>query len=380
MNLVLLIGYSALLFGFSIFSYAFVDPNLFPLKKFYTGFTSANRDITTFLYILFITLFYLFYLIFLFKTRKTTPDTTFLKKLVPITIAILLFSYPAMLSYDIFNYMITAKVTFLYKENPYIVMPIEFLSDPNLVFTRAANKIALYGPSWILLTLIPFSLGLQNIIATIFSFKLFITAFYIATVWLLWKLSRNTNSLALFVLNPLVIIETLVSAHNDIVMMFFALLAFYFTKKRNIFIGLIMLFVSILIKYATIILLPVFLYAAYNAWQGRKISWDNVYLWAAISMFVVFLTAPLREEIYPWYVIWVLTFVSLISQKKFLLSFTIALSFGALLRYLPVLYTGSYFGITPIMKEILTIVPIVGVSFFWIAKRLRNFLGVTHEE
>lgn len=370
MNLVLLIGYTALLVGFSIFSYAFVDPNLFPLKKFYTGFTSENRDITTFLYILFIILFYLFYLIFLFKMRKRTLDTTFLKKLVPITIAILLFSYPAMLSYDIFNYMITAKVTFLYKENPYIVMPIEFLSDPNLAFTRAANKIALYGPSWILLTLIPFSLGLQNIIVTIFSFKLFITAFYIATVWLLWKLSRDTNSLALFVLNPLVIIETLVSAHNDIAMMFFALLAFYFTKKRNIFIGLIMLFVSILIKYATIVLLPVLLYAAYNAWQGRKISWDNVYLWAAISMFVVFLTAPLREEIYPWYVIWVLTFVSLISQKKFLLSFTIALSFGALLRYLPVLYTGSYFGQTPVVREIVTFVPIASVCLFFLYQKL----------
>ena len=38
-------------------------------------------------------------------------------------------------------------------------MPIEIPNEPYLAFTRAANKTALYGPVWILLTAIPHLLG-----------------------------------------------------------------------------------------------------------------------------------------------------------------------------------------------------------------------------
>ena len=155
-----------------------------------------------------------------------------LRFLIFITIVILFFSYPGMLSFDIFNYIVTAKVLFFYHENPYIIMPIEFVGDPLLSFTHAANKISLYGASWILITAIPYFVGIGNFLLTLFSFKLFVSMFYLGTVFLIWKISKNLISVALFSLNPLVIIETLVSGHNDIVMVFFSLFSFYILMKK----------------------------------------------------------------------------------------------------------------------------------------------------
>lgn len=352
----------------TVFSYLFIDANLPFFNTFYTGFVTRFRSITAVMYALFIITISGFYLFLIAKRKVLSLEK--LKRLIITSSVVLLFAYPAMLSYDIFNYITTAKVIFFYHENPYITMPIEFLGDPNLAFTRAANKIALYGPAWIVFSGIPYLLGLQNLILTVFSFKICILLFYMATVYLLWKMTKNSFSVLLFALNPLVLIETLVSAHNDIVMVFFALLALFLAKHNKLRFGILSLIMSILIKYATVVLLPLFFYVAYTKKQKKKVDWEKVYAIAVVVMFVPFLAAPLREEIYPWYVIWLLAFAVLIPKKTYLLSFVVALSFSSLLRYLPVLYTGSYFGATPIVKELLTFVPLVAFTIFWIWKNM----------
>lgn len=373
-----LIGSYVLLLGvLAIYSYGFVDPNLTlttnalyqKLQEPLRELVFDRRQLATIAFITIVFLLFTIYFLILRLLIKKKFGINQLKLLIVLNVGVLVFSYPAF-SYDIFNYILTAKVTFLYKENPYIVMPIEILGDPNLAFTRAANKIALYGPSWIGLTVIPHIIGLGNIVPTIFSFKLFVAVFYLGAVWVIWKMSKNLLSIALFAFNPLVVIETLVSAHNDIVMMFFALLAFYLLQKKKIIMACFSFIASILIKYATLFLFPVFLYVIYLTLKKKKIDWEKVYAVAAFSMFLVFATSPLREEIYSWYVIWILSFAVLVHKQKFLLSIAIVLSFATLLRYTPVFYTGSYFGITPIVKELVTFVPISLVAIFWIWKKL----------
>lgn len=369
--------YMVLLFSLVVYSYGFVDPNLrlstsVLYQKFHQPLFELifhKRLFSTIAFIVILFSFFFFYYFFLRLVANKKFTTENIKWLIGVTVGILALSYPAF-SYDIFNYIFTAKVTFFYHENPYIIMPVEFIEDPNLVFTRAANKIALYGPLWVLLSSFPYVISFGNIILSIFSFKALVAIFYLATAWSIWKTSQNNFSVALFALNPLVIIETLVSGHNDIVMMFFALLSFYLLKKDRIFVALFALLTSILIKYATILLLPIFLFIAYRTWKKRVVNWDLVYMVAAIVMFFVFLTAPLREEIYPWYVIWILSFAALIPRRKFLLVFVMVLSFAVLLRYVPVLYTGSYKGATPLLKEIVTFVPLGIVSIFWLCRRL----------
>ena len=373
----LIILYLLLLSVLLFFSYGFVDPNLTlssnvfyqKLQKPLSEIVFNNKPLSTAIFIFIIGSLFLFYFLFSFSKLKKRLKVLHLKRLILITAVILFFSYPAF-SYDIFNYILTAKTTFLYRENPYIVMPIEILGEPNLLFTRAANKIALYGPSWIGMTLIPHLLGIGNILLTIFSFKLLVILFYLATSWLIFKLTKNVNSVSLFALNPLVVIETLVSGHNDIVMMFFALLAFYLLKKKNILIACLPLSISILVKYATVALIPIFFYVVYQTFKKSDIDWNKTFALATISMLIAFAISPIREEIYSWYVIWTLSFVVLVPKQKFLLSLAITLSFATLLRYVPVLYTGSYFGITPMVKKLVTFVPLSLFGIFWIWEKL----------
>lgn len=357
MKKILILGYLIHLLLFSIFSYFFVDPNLIYLRNIYTGFAFDYRGITTFVYSLFILSFFIFYFLFLRLADKKLLNQKDLIILITVTIASLFFSYPALVSYDIFNYIATAKVSFYYFENPYLIMPIQFVNDPLLLFTHAANKTALYGPFWIILTSFPFMLGVGQFLITLFSFKLFVLIFYLLTLYLIYKFSKNTQDLILFALNPLVVFESLVGTHNDTVMMFFVLLSLYLFKNKKILFGIVFLLLSIFIKFATFFLIPVFIYLLIQKINKKEINWDKVFFLASISMFIIFLLSSFREEIYPWYGIWFLVFIPFI-KNNFLKGFYLSLSFGLLLRYIPYMYLGTYFGPTPILKIILMLIPI----------------------
>lgn len=349
--------YIIIIFILAIFSYAFIDPNLIFLRPLYSGFSFSNREVTTGLYLILVIVLTAIYLFFIRQYLDKHLQLKQIKRLIFGTVIILFFSYPAMLSYDIFNYIATAKVTFFYKENPYIVMPIEFVGDPLLLFTHAANKTALYGPVWIIITGLPYLLGFGNFFLTLFLFKFLIIVFYLITLFLIYKLTKSWFSILLFALNPLVVIETIVSGHNDIVMMGLTLAAVYFLKKKKLFIAVVFLLLSIGIKFATVSLIPIFLYLIIMSVYKRQINWGKVYYWSACLMFAIFLLSPLREEMYPWYAQWFFIFVCLIPNKIKIVTYSLFLLFGLMLRYVPFMYYGSYNEVTVFLRTILTIVP-----------------------
>src|SRR5260221_9026921 len=172
MELIISIVYIVTLVILGVFSYGFVDPNLtLSTSSLYARFDKPlfqlvyyHRPITTGLFLLILFVLFVCYSGFMKVASKKVAVLLFLTSLI------LIFSYPAV-TYDLFNYITTAKVTFTHHENPYVVMPIEITNEPYLAFTRAANKYALYGPIWILLTAIPHYLGNGNIWLTIFMFK-----------------------------------------------------------------------------------------------------------------------------------------------------------------------------------------------------------------
>lgn len=370
MKKVLFITYFIFLSTLTLFSYLFVDPNLSYLHKLYSGFVFSYRQQTTFLYILIISSLFIFYFIFLGLLKKKFLSIKDLKLLIFISVSILFFSYPAMLSYDIFNYIATGKVLFFYHENPYVVMPIEFAKDPLLGFTHAANKIALYGPVWIILTAIPYVAGFGNFLLIFFNLKLFIAIFYLLTLFIIWKLSKDKLSVCLFGLNPLVMIETLVSGHNDIVMIFFVLFSFLLFKNKKIVFGLILFALSIFVKYATLFLLPVFIYILLRQIRKKEVNWEKYFYFSTLLMLGAFLLSPIREEIYPWYAIWFLPFSFLVADKKLLLYISMAFSFGLLFRYVPFIFLGSHAGPTPIIKSSVTFIPVCLVLFYFVVKKI----------
>ncbi|HSX40466.1 MAG TPA: hypothetical protein VLF68_02535 [Candidatus Saccharimonadales bacterium] len=360
--------YPLFLLLFAIFSFAFVDQNLIYLKRFYSGFALDQSIITSLIYAGFIAAFFSFYFFILHLIRKNKTSVAQTKKLIGASV-LLLFSYPAMLSYDIFNYIATAKVLFFYHENPYVVMPIAFAGDRLLLFTRAANKIALYGPTWIFLSGVPFFAGLGNFLLTLFAFKLTVFLFYIAACVLLWKMTKNLFALSLFALNPLVIIETLVSGHNDIVVMFFALLSFYFLQKKKLWLAVIIFVAGILIKYSTVFLIPVFVYLLWKTFRKKQIDWEKIFYFSFLSMLLIFLLSFVREEIYSWYAIWFLVFIPFLTHRKIIVTLSLVLTFGLLLGYIPYMIRQTYEPPTLLLKTALTFTPAVLTGMYLLYKK-----------
>lgn len=357
-NMAIHFFYYLILIVFTILSWAFVDANatlpritsLYPIIYFKTLYPTVWYTVT-------VAILFAWYFWTIYRVRKGFLTSKHVWYLIISSVAILMWAYPA-LSNDIFNYIATAKVTFLYRENPYIIMPIDIPNEPSFTFLHAANKVALYGPVWIALTFIPYFLGAGNLLVTLFTFKIFIIAWYIFLCYLIWVASgKKAAALAFFALNPLVTLSTLVDGHNDVMMMFLALLSFYLLEKKQYIGSVISILLSIYIKYATIFLLPVYLYSLISSTCGKRVNIKSQWVWCSIAMYLIFFLSPIREEIYAWYFIWPLTFLALIDRPTILHAASYGFSFGLMFRIAPFFYTRSWSGMTPLVKKIVTFVP-----------------------
>jgi alpha-1,6-mannosyltransferase len=233
------------------------------VKSFqYVGY--FNRPLSTFIYVFLIVLLFNFYLGFLVLAYTKLLSKKMLWKLIIITTVILTFSYNAF-SYDIFNYIFDAKIITHYQQNPYLHKALDFAGDPMLSFMRWTHRVYPYGPVWLGLT-VPLSfLGFQFFLPTFFLFKSLIAASFLGTLYFIGKIfqkvapEKEIFGLVFFGLQPLIIIESLVSGHLDIVMFFFAAWAVYLLLQKKYLFSFLLLFVSIGIKFVTGFLLPLFI-------------------------------------------------------------------------------------------------------------------------
>lgn len=358
-----------------VLSYGYIDPNLTlstnpvflhiqePLKNL----AYHQRPIATMLFFAILIGLFVCYGIFLKHAARMFVSWKQACIVLGISAALLVFSYPA-LTYDLFNYIATAKVTYQYHENPYIVMPIEIPNEPNLAFTRAANKLALYGPVWILFSAVGYVLGAGTIWGTIIAFKIMNAIAYIGFAYLIYRVTKSLTNVLFFALNPLVLIEVLMNGHNDIYMMLLAIGGFLLWQRNRKAYGFLLLAASWLVKGATIILAPLLFL--------KNISRERLLLIAyCLLSFVFFVIAPIREELYPWYAVWLVMTASLlpIKKHKYLILFTIVLTFALELRNLPYMWMGYYEGPGPVLRSGLTVIPIVFyagyVGLRYLAKR-----------
>lgn len=369
-------AYVIISFLIVLFSYGFVDANLVlskstvyqNMQRYVSQVVFGDRVHAAIGYVVVLLVLFLLYVYVLHLVRTQILKKRNLYQIIIITAGILLFAYPAF-SHDMFNYMLTSRLTFFYQENPYIVMPIEVPNEPMLAFTRAANKLALYGPTWIVFTYIPYILGQNNYWLTILIYKATNVGLYLLFVRLLYKQTKSLINVSLFALNPLVLIELLVSGHNDLFMMVLAYSGLLLSQQKNIIgkvKGYVLLFLSVFVKFSTIALVPLLFY--------KKITKEKMFLYASFLMFFVFLLSPIREEMYPWYAVWFMVFVFSLPRKKFhiLQNTVIALSLGLVLRQTFYIATGLYTGWTQFARTGITVVfPAVYVLFEGISSIVR---------
>lgn len=372
-----ILGYLTVCVLFFIFSFTQVDLSLtFSQSSIWQIIQRAlqhigyfQRPLATGIFVSLALLLFLFYLVFLQKVKKNILSRKQVWFLIFATTVILMFSYNAF-SYDFFNYIFDAKIITHYQQNPYEHKALDYATDPMLSFMRWTHRTYPYGPSWLLLT-VPLSyIGFNYFLLTFFLFKTLIAAAFLGTAYFIEKIVRKINpgkeifALTLFALNPLVIVESIVSGHNDGVMMFFAMGAVYFFLKKQYILWFLFFIFSVGVKFATIFLLPVFI--AIFFLQGRKkiINWKNVSKYLSIFMIIPIVLSSYRTELQPWYFLWVIPFIVLLRPQKHIFALLVGGSLSALLSYAPYLYQGDWNGnVIPMKFAILLIIPFLSIIF-----------------
>ncbi len=341
--------------GLFLYSFTQVDLSLtFSRIEFLRNITSwfqhigyFDRPLSTYLYVSLLIALYSLYGYLLFAAIKNKLTTTFVWRLIMITTGILLFSYNAF-SYDIFNYIFDAKILTHYHQNPYLHKALDFPTDPMLSFMRWTHRVYPYGPLWLAIT-VPLSfVGFGIFLPTFFLFKSLMAASFIGTLYFMQKILRKIApekevfGLIFLGLSPFMLIEYLVSAHLDIVMMFFATWAFYLLIQKRLIWAWVLLLISIGIKFATVFIVPVFLMVTILQIKHKKFSWNAVVLWSIVLLLGATLTASLRTNFQPWYLLEPLIFAAFLSWRYFIFIPSIVLTFFALLTYVPYLYVGNW--------------------------------------
>jgi hypothetical protein len=328
-----------------LFSYTQVDLNLTlsqvnmwqSIQKAFQYIGYYLRPLATALYVAILVLLFTMYGALLAHTKKHPTDFKTLWKLIFIVTGILVFSYPAAFSYDFFNYMFTAKTVLVYRQNPYAVTPLQFAAiDPWTNFMRWTHLPSAYTPLWIGMSLVPYVAGLGYFILVLFAMKFMIAGFYLLAAFALSKATKSAHALAFFALNPLILIESLVSGHNDIVLVAFVLVAVYL-YKRDAYGSWFFLGLSIAAKLMTLVLVPIF-------WLKKNTTW------MLIAMVLGLGVVLLRREFLPWYWVWILPFIALTIERFKLTKAATIVSLGLLVSYAPFVYFGEYSTVEQLWK------------------------------
>lgn len=337
-----------------LYSFTQVDLNLtlsqFSLwqiaQKFFQHIGYFNRPLSTSFYIIIVLLLFGFYLLFLFLASKNKINKKQVWSLSIISTVILSFSYNAF-SYDLFNYMFDARIITHYGQNPYLHKALDYSSDPMLNFMRWTHRTYPYGPAWLVLTAPLSFIGFNFFLPTFFLFKFLGSLSFLGTAYFTAKILKKISpknelfGLSLFVFNPLIIIEGLVSSHNDLPMIFFAVLSLHLLVSKVYIKSFLFLLFSVGIKFATVFLLPVFLYPLFTK-NKNQINWIKIFNFLIPLMAIPLILVTVRTNFQPWYLLYIAGLSPFLQNRYYSLIISTVFPFFALLEYVPFLYKGDW--------------------------------------
>lgn len=352
-----------------VYSYGFVDLNLtLSANPLLFTFVSSIQHLVYFdratsvnVYIGIILGLFCAYLLTL---RQSKVSWRFLALLA----IVLALAYP-MLSSDVFKYLFAGKEIVLYHANPYVVTPNAFPDDTWIRFMRWVHTTTPYGPVFTLIAVPYYVLGFGKFVPILYLFKCTQVAWYLLSVWLLGKLG-NKRAQLFFAYNPLILMEWLVNAHNDAIMITLLLLSVYLYVVQKRAWSCFAILLSIGVKYVTAIFLPFILFP-------KKIPLNYI----LYPLFFVLLLAPLLYhyswQYQPWYVTWIIPFAALIKSRTLKVA-TAVYSFSVFSRYLYFVSTGSWLG-TPTQHALMTFAPpILTALCFFIIHIVRHYRDSNH--
>jgi len=179
--------------------------------------------------------------------------------------ATLALTYPTT-AIDMLIYAVRTRGWALYGLNPLATAPQDLPGDPwTGLAAEWADAPSPYGPVWEGPSLLAFHLVAGDFLAHLFAIKLLAILAYLGCGILVGLILRRIKpewalvGVAAFAWNPLALLEGVANAHNDILMVFFLLLAIYFAVSGRRWLVIPALTLSVLTKFVTVMVFPFFL-------------------------------------------------------------------------------------------------------------------------
>lgn len=315
------------LLGILIYSYVLVDPNITfinnqiwaQMREKLIRFGYYQRELSSYIYIALVSILFLFHGYFLKNYKKLR-----LKTLISPLIVLGIVSYP-FLSHDLFNYMFDAKIFTFYHQNPYIHKALDFPQDPWLRFLQWTHRSYPYGPTFLIISIIPSFLSFGKFLLSFLLFKTTVVGFYLLGVYFLNK--QNKQWAVIFATNPLIIIEGLVNSHNDMIAVGLAVVGIYYLFEKKDIVARVFLLFSGGIKYLTLPL--VFL-----SQKKSKIVLISIAFLLSLIFYISF-----TQTFQPWYFLALL--ILLPYYKDMVLRLNILFA-GLLFSYYPFVRYGDW--------------------------------------
>jgi len=174
---------------------------------------------------------------------------------------------PGMFSGDIYLYMFYGRIVSRYAENPLLVRPDVFQGDPHLLWVYWKWLPSAYGPVWLMFSGALSGIAGNALFANIFTYKVGALGLHLLTIAVVWSvLKRVRPELAawgaiFYGWNPLVLLETVGSGHNDVMVALFVALSMGAAMYKRWPLAVFFLVGAAMVKLTALILLPALLLA-----------------------------------------------------------------------------------------------------------------------
>ncbi len=348
----------------TVYSYSLTDLNLtLSQNTFVLSFQHSlqnlgfyHRNLSSLVFASLLVVWIIIYLVLSFQKNLADINK---KSLIFVLVFPLTFSYSALLSYDIFNYIFDSKIITQYGGNPYNFSALDFPNNPMVHFMRWTHRTYPYGPLW----LIP------GIIVTLISTKLLIQIFLFKIIAIISAIiaskllnSKSDNKNLLFLFNPLIITEVLIGNHNDIYVALALIISVVYVANTKI--SYFSLIIGGLIKYANFFMIPSLIIKKFTP----KYFSSSLLFLTLLSIFI----ASFRTEFQIWYIIWVLPLAYISPKGSYTRDCIILISLLLPFSHIPYIQSGSYEGLSFYLKYIIIIssLPLSFILYKWHRKLL----------
>lgn len=172
------------------------------------------------------------------------------------------FVYPVT-AIDIFTYVAQSRILVFYHQNPIFIPPAQFPADPIMPLSDGwSTKGAPYGPFGILIDAVPAVIAGDNLLLALVLTKLMFSGMMLGAAYVVYSLVRRLSprhalgGAVLLAWNPLVLFEISANGHNDAAMLLLALVGLEAMVEGEYITGTLAVTLSALVKYGTVLLLP----------------------------------------------------------------------------------------------------------------------------